>query len=155
MYFLLTGFVNFKASDTDPRTGRTNYYPLGVRGPNSIIGEIELLNKDARRSTAITQGDVELLRIDEDAFDEVLRTSFEAIWEDRLSGLRSAKTFEKWTDEELKILNENSSVITFTENKLILSDVCGPSAFSYFIQKGTYSFDDFSLYSPISHESCS
>ncbi|XP_055350477.1 uncharacterized protein LOC129597069 [Paramacrobiotus metropolitanus] len=136
MYFILSGNVNFKASDTDPRTGRTNFYSLGSRGPGSIIGEIELLNKDERRSTGSTQGDVELLRVDEDPFDEILRTSFEAIWEDRFAGLRSAQTFESWSDSELRILNENSSLIAFPENKAILTDVCGQSAFTYFIQKG-------------------
>ena len=136
MYFILTGNVNFKASDSDPRTGRTNYYPLGIRGPNSIIGEIELLNNDERRSTGVTQGDVELLRVDEDPFNEILRTSFEAIWADRFAVLRSAQMFASWTDAELRILNENSSVIAFNENKPVLSDVSGQSAFTYIVQKG-------------------
>ncbi|OWA53221.1 hypothetical protein BV898_17654 [Hypsibius exemplaris] len=136
MFFILQGTVNFKASDTDPRTGRTNHYPLGVRGPSSIIGEIELLNNDERRSTGIIQSDVELLRVDEEPFNEVLRASFEAIWDDRFAILRSAQIFHSWTDAELRILNENSSVISFNENKSILSDVSGPSAFTYIIQKG-------------------
>ncbi|GAV02571.1 hypothetical protein RvY_13116 [Ramazzottius varieornatus] len=136
MYFILTGSVNFKASDSDPRSGRTNYYPLGVRGPSSIIGEIELLNNDERRSTGVTQGDVELLRVDEDPFNEILRTSFEAIWADRFAVLQSAQMFASWSDAELRILNENSSVIAFGQNKPILSDVSGQSAFTYIVQKG-------------------
>ena len=136
MFFILQGSVEFEASDTDARTGRTNHYPLGVRGPSSTIGEIELLNDDERRSTGTVQSDVELLRVDADPFNEILRPSFVDIWEERFAALRSAQIFDSWTDAELRILNEKSSVIAFDEKKPILSDVSGPSAFTYIIQRG-------------------
>ncbi|OWA53223.1 hypothetical protein BV898_17656 [Hypsibius exemplaris] len=88
MFFILQGTVSLKVTDTDPHTGRTNHYPLGVpresidlEGHHLNITEFKEgdyfgVGEDLRRSHIIALGMVECLTIPRSVFEKANRMQF-------------------------------------------------------------------------------
>ncbi|XP_015177482.1 PREDICTED: uncharacterized protein LOC107066930 [Polistes dominula] len=136
LYFIINGEVNLTRVVTDDLTGDTKEIDMGSMHPGDMFGEIALLHMIPRTATIVTKTSVDLLLINLDDFNEILRDYLMDQWNILQDALVHFNYFERWDEETIRECCILSKLKDFQANEVLLGDGKGMVNYVHFLLEG-------------------
>lgn len=137
LYFILSGHVLVTQRNFDPILNEWITTTVGTMEAGAMFGEVSLLHGIKRTATIITADHCELLKLRKDDFDEILKASVMAEWDEIRScmGLFTGY-FQSWDQMTIRECCILSKVKHYKIDDVILSDDIGDKKYVYFLIDG-------------------
>ncbi|XP_043491458.1 cAMP-dependent protein kinase regulatory subunit-like [Polistes fuscatus] len=136
LYFIINGEVNLTRVVTDDLTGDTKEIDMGSMHPGDMFGEIALLHMIPRTATIVTKTSVDLLLINLDDFNEILKDYLMDQWNILQDALVCFNYFETWDEETIRECCILSKLKDFQANEVLLGDGKGMVNYVHFLLEG-------------------
>nr|XP_012229236.1 PREDICTED: uncharacterized protein LOC105676146 isoform X2 [Linepithema humile] len=102
LYFIANGEVGLSKIAIDELTGDEKIIDMGIMQSGDMFGEVALLHRIRRTSTVVTKTSVDLLLINQDDFDRILRNSLTKQWDVLRDALVHFNYFKLWDEETVR-----------------------------------------------------
>ncbi|XP_012229235.2 uncharacterized protein [Linepithema humile] len=102
LYFIANGEVGLSKIAIDELTGDEKIIDMGIMQSGDMFGEVALLHRIPRTSTVVTKTSVDLLLINQDDFDRILRNSLTKQWDVLRDALVHFNYFKLWDEETVR-----------------------------------------------------
>lgn len=144
-YYILSGQVCIVLETTkvkeDPVTlEKKEEVSLEIAGylkSGQTFGELALLLKGERKATVVCVTKTEVIRIDQDDFEQLLKKNSQAEWSTKTVYIKSHPIFSTWPANNICEVIEQSHIHKYSQNTVVLSDLCNSSEFIYFVISGS------------------
>lgn len=144
-YYILSGQVCIVLEATkvkeDPVTSeKKEELSLEIAGylkSGQTFGELALLLKGQRKATVVCATNTEVIRIDQDDFEQLLQKNSQAEWSTKTTYIKSHPIFSTWPANSICEVIEQSHVRKYSQNTVVLSDLCNSSEYIYFVISGS------------------
>ncbi|XP_071087456.1 uncharacterized protein [Haliotis cracherodii] len=136
VYFVVSGSLGCRMSQMNPRTGEELVTYLPDIKAGATFGELAFIRKVQRSATVVCHDDCELLMLSKEDFNDVVRVAWEMQRRERLDFLLGSQYFRSWTEAELGVVADVSSIIDYKDDDIILGNVHGVSPKIYFLMSG-------------------
>lgn len=144
-YYILSGQVCIILETTkvtkDPQTSEEKEeLSLEIAGylkSGQTFGELALLLKGERKATVVCVSKTEVIRIDQDDFEQLLSKNNKAEWSTKTSYIKSHPLFSTWPAKPILDAIEQSHICKYAQNTVILNDLCNSTEYIYFVISGS------------------
>ncbi|XP_067211516.1 uncharacterized protein [Linepithema humile] len=136
LYFIANGEVGLSKIAIDELTGDEKIIDMGIMQSGDMFGEVALLHRIPRTSTVVTKTSVDLLLINQDDFDRILRNSLTKQWDVLRDALVHFNYFKLWDEETVRECCILSKLKDFKPNEVLLGDGTGMVNYVHFILNG-------------------
>ncbi|XP_046814974.1 uncharacterized protein LOC124422499 isoform X1 [Vespa crabro] len=136
LYFIIDGEVNLTRVVTDDLTGDTKEIDMGSMHQGDIFGEIALLHMIPRTATIVTKTSVDLILINLDDFNEILKDNLMNEWNVLQDALINFNYFKSWDEETIRECCILSKLKHFQANEVLLGDGKGMVNYVHFLLEG-------------------
>ncbi|XP_018403857.1 PREDICTED: uncharacterized protein LOC108780593 [Cyphomyrmex costatus] len=136
LYFIMNGEVYLSKVVIDDLTGDEKVIDMGIMHSGDMFGEVALLHTIPRTSTIITKTSVDLLLINRDDFNNILRSSLTKKWDDLRDALVHFNYFKLWDEATVRECCILSKLKDFKPNEILLGDGKGMVNYVHFILSG-------------------
>ncbi|XP_012148200.1 uncharacterized protein LOC100880244 isoform X2 [Megachile rotundata] len=136
LYFILNGEVSASRVVTDRWTKELQTIDMGTLNPGDIFGEIALLHRLLRSATVVSNTTVELILINNEDFDDILRPTLLTEWNKLQDALIHFNYFKGWDEETIRECCILSRIKEFPTDEVLLGDGKGMVNFVHFLLEG-------------------
>ena len=144
-YYILSGYVCIILETIqvkeDPCTSEKKEEALfeiaGYLKSGQTFGELALLLKGDRKATVVCLSKTEVIRIDQDDFEELLQKNSKAEWSTKAKYIADDSIFKTWPAHNIREVMEQSHIRKYNQNSVVLSDLCNSSEYIYFLITGS------------------
>jgi len=144
-YYILSGQVCIVLETTkvkkDPHTlENKEEHSLEIAGylkSGQTFGELALLLKGKRKATIVCVSKTEVIRIDQDDFEQLLVKNSQTEWSTKTTYIKSHPLFATWPANSICEVIEQSHICKYAQNTVVLSDLCNSSEYIYFVISGS------------------
>ena len=144
-YYILSGQVCIVLETAqvkeDPYTSENkkevSYEIAGYLKSGQTFGELALLLKGKRKATIVCVSKTEVIRIDQDDFEQLLQKNSQAEWSTKTTYIKSHPLFSTWQAHNICEVIEQSHIHKYSQNTVVLSDLCNSSEYIYFVISGS------------------
>ena len=109
----------------------------GFIKPGESFGELALLLKGLRKATIVCMYDTEVIRVDQDDFEQLLHENSEKEWAIKTTYIKSHPLFSTWSANSISDAIEQSHICKYGQNSVVLSDLCNNTDYIYFVISGS------------------
>ena len=109
----------------------------GYLKSGQTFGELALLLKGERKATVVCVSKTEVIRIDQDDFEQLLAKNSQAEWSTKTTYIKSHPLFSTWPANNICEVMEQSHIRKYAQNTVVLNDLCNSSEFIYFVISGS------------------
>ena len=109
---------------------------VGYLKAGQTFGELALLLKGERKATVICLCNTEVIRIDQDDFEQLLQKNSQAEWATKTTYIKSHPLFSTWPAHSICEVMEQSHIRKYSQNTVVVSDLCNSSEYIYFVISG-------------------
>ncbi|KAI8495453.1 hypothetical protein Bbelb_269080 [Branchiostoma belcheri] len=104
-YIILSGTVLINVKEKDERTGKTFVRTVRELSGGDVFGETAMMSDGVRGTTVVCKDEVELLVIEKEDFNTIIREPLEKQREEHVQYVRDLPLFEDWPVELLRTVN--------------------------------------------------
>eukprot|EP00058_Branchiostoma_floridae_P015474 XP_002600962.1 hypothetical protein BRAFLDRAFT_79160 [Branchiostoma floridae] len=104
-YIILSGTVLINVKEKDERTGKTFVRTVRELSGGDVFGETAMMSDSVRGTTVVCKDEVELLVIEKEDFNTIIREPLEKQREEHIQYVRDLPLFEDWPVELLRNVN--------------------------------------------------
>lgn len=142
-YYILSGHVciilETMQVNEDPCTAEKKEVSFEIAGylkSGQTFGELALLLKGERKATIACVSKTEVIRIDQDDFEELLQKNSNKDWSIKTDYISNHPILSKWGQNICKLV-EQSHIGKYSQNSVVLRDLCNSSEYIYFVISGS------------------
>ena len=122
---------------TSEKKEEVSFEIAGYLKSGQTFGELALLLKGKRKATVVCVSKTEVIRIDQDDFEQLLQKNSQAEWSTKTTYIKSHPLFSTWPAHSICEVIEQSHVRKYSQNSVVLSDLCNSSEYIYFVISGS------------------
>ncbi|XP_020278241.1 uncharacterized protein LOC109851980 isoform X2 [Pseudomyrmex gracilis] len=136
LYYIINGEVSLSRVEIDELTGDEKIVDMGILQSGDMFGEVALFHEIPRTATVVSKTSVDLLLIDQDDFNSILRSTLTKEWDVLRDALVHFDYFRTWDAETVRECCILSKLKEFKPNEILLGDGQGMVNYVHFILHG-------------------